>query len=118
MNHGILDIDKYNNKGFNALFVASQNGHSFIVKLLLQNGADPNSTSYQGVSPLNMAAEEGHLEVVRVLLSHSDTDIDYQDLEGVTPLYIACQQNDIEIVKLLLHPTNIINDEKEDTKQP
>eukprot|EP01084_Bolivina_argentea_P149007 260390_1 len=117
MDHGILDIDKSDIKGFTALYVASQNNHTFIVKLLLQNGADPNSASFAGVSPLYIAAFHGHLELVKVLLSYPDTDIDYQNSNGITPLYMACRQNYIEVVELLLHPTNLIDDEKEDNKQ-
>eukprot|EP01084_Bolivina_argentea_P149005 260384_1 len=110
MDHGILDIDKSDIKGFTALYVASQNNHTFIVKLLLQNGADTNATNTIGNAPLWIAALRGHVEVVRVLLSHPDTDIDYQNLNGITALYIACENNHIEVVKLLLHPTNFISD--------
>eukprot|EP01084_Bolivina_argentea_P070597 128373_1 len=117
MDHGILDIDKSDIKGFTALYVASQNNHTFIVKLLLQNGADTNPTNNRGAAPLWIAALHGHVEVVRVLLSHPDTDIDYQNLSGITPLWTACHGNYIEVVELLLHPANLIDDEKEDNKQ-
>eukprot|EP01083_Nonionella_stella_P200920 735373_1 len=63
-----------------------------------------------------MAAQEGHIEVVRVLLSHSDTDIDYQNLNGVTPLWAACQNNKTEVVELLLHPRNVVVGEQTDNK--
>eukprot|EP01084_Bolivina_argentea_P149008 260391_1 len=117
IDHGILDVNKSNNEQFTALFNASQRGNAFIVKLLLQNGADPNQSNFQGGVPLCIAAQNGHVEVVRVLLSHSNTDIDYQTLTGDTPLYTACHQNHSEVVELLLHPTNLIDDEKEDNKQ-
>eukprot|EP01084_Bolivina_argentea_P070596 128372_1 len=117
MDHGILDIDKSDIKGFTALYVASQNNHTFIVKLLLQNGADVNPTSIHGDTPLYIAAQCGHVEVVRVLLSHPDTDIDYQNLTGITPLWAACKNNKTEVVELLLNPANLIDDEKEDNKQ-
>lgn len=51
-----------------ALSEASSQGHIDIVKYLLENGADPNSQSDTGRSPLWRAAFNGHIEVVKILL--------------------------------------------------
>ena len=52
-------------------------------------------------SPLHAAAHFGHVEVVKLLLSHSDIDIDAKDDFGRVPLVFARRQNHTEIVQML-----------------
>ena len=88
MNHGILDVNQSDSKGFTPLFVAAQNGQ--------RGRCQPGRT------------ERAHSAMVRVLLSHPAIDIDYKDLSGVTALWVACQNNNSEVVELLLHPRNVV----------
>jgi ankyrin repeat protein len=46
----IRDINKPNSKGWNAIILAAFNHHLTIVKLLLQHGADINSTNSNGTT--------------------------------------------------------------------
>jgi len=55
------------NVGQPPLWSAAFSGHLKIVKLLLQAGADPNQCDRLGRSPLDIATERGHLDVVEVL---------------------------------------------------
>ena len=48
--HQIQDINKPNPQGWNAIILAAYNHHLNIVKLLLQNGADINSTNANGTT--------------------------------------------------------------------
>lgn len=43
-------------------------GHKELVKLLLDHKASPNSTTTAGHTPLHIAAREGHVQTVRILL--------------------------------------------------
>jgi ankyrin repeat protein len=43
-------------------------GRTETVKQLLANGADPNATDAEGWSALQAAAENGHLEIVKLLV--------------------------------------------------
>lgn len=52
------------------LFVACQNGHGNIVKILLENGADINLCKTNGESPLLIACLKGHVEIAQRLLEH------------------------------------------------
>ena len=53
--------------GYFALFIAAQEGHSKVVKLLLDAGADKDKTA-NGQTSLSIATEKGHTEVVQLLL--------------------------------------------------
>ncbi|CAI8042325.1 Ankyrin repeat domain-containing protein 29, partial [Geodia barretti] len=50
------------------LIVASQNGHSEVVAILLRNGAGVDRARKDGVTPLFIASQNGHSEVVNILL--------------------------------------------------
>jgi hypothetical protein len=63
-----------------ALAVASQYGHTEIVRLLLDAGEDPNRFNPVGghshSTPLHQAAGNGHLDVVKLLIAHgAKTDV-------------------------------------------
>lgn len=59
------------NAGVTALMRASQEGHSGIVRILLEKGANPNakirSEGCLGFTALMFAAQNGHDDIVRML---------------------------------------------------
>jgi len=55
-----------------------------------------------GYTPLYTAAEEGHVEVVRVLLNHG-ANVNITDKNGFSPLYAADQRRHVEVVRELLN---------------
>ncbi len=50
-----------------ALHTAALQGNAAIVQLLLAHGADPNAKGNDGITPLLLAANQGHLGVARLL---------------------------------------------------
>jgi ankyrin repeat protein len=69
-------------------------------------GIDPN-VLHEGWSPLHIAANFNHVEVIAVLLAHG-ANIDLLNENNVTALYLACQFGKLEAVRLLLeHGANI-----------
>ena len=86
------------------LWIASQKGHTQIVKMLLAVGADVNQAEEDGRTPLFTASWEGHVEVVKLLLAAPGIDVNQADNGyGRTPLYSASRRNNARIVSLLLH---------------
>lgn len=54
-------------------------------------------------TPLHLASEAGHTEVVRILLENGG-DVNAQDqMNGETPLHLACEAGFSDIIQLLLH---------------
>jgi len=63
-----------------------------------------------GSTPLLVACLHGHLEVVKLLLSHPAIDVNCGNLDGVLPVHLAAGNGFSEILDLLLrHPTVDIN---------
>ena len=81
--------------GATALLVASEKGHTKIVKKLLAAKADVNRAANDGATPLFVAAWEGHTEIVTKLLA-ANANVDQATKEGhthpgSTPLLVACR---------------------------
>ena len=70
------DVNLKRNDGASPLAVASQEGHTDCVNLLLQHAANVEETDdYIGATPLYWAAFEGHTEVVQFLIEqHADVN--------------------------------------------
>ncbi len=75
---------------------ACQKGHTSIVKLLLEQGANPNPGVRDG-NPLSQAASRGYLEIVRLLLDFG-ADVN----EGSLPAVMhSVQVEDVAMFRLL-----------------
>ena len=84
------------------LGTAAQRGDTQQVKKLVSKGADPNfRNAASGVTPLGVASERGHVDVVKVLLK-ARADVEAQTLEGFRPLHIAAQFGQEAVVRELI----------------
>ncbi|RYC80736.1 hypothetical protein BFJ63_vAg16371 [Fusarium oxysporum f. sp. narcissi] len=83
------------------LWRAIMKGLDTIVKLLLENGVDPNAKDGDGQKPLSWATEKRDKAIVRVLLEN-DADPNIMDNDGRTPLSRAAEGERGAIVELLL----------------
>ncbi|KAM0872596.1 hypothetical protein ACQ4PT_038616 [Festuca glaucescens] len=77
----------------------------------LDRGGDPAIPDQTGLTPLHNAAEEGHCEAVRLLLSRG-VHVDPIDHRGA-PLHMAIAKDRVEAVKVLLEhgadPNKVVN---------
>ncbi|CAI8043476.1 Ankyrin repeat domain-containing protein 29, partial [Geodia barretti] len=77
---------------------ASQDGHSDVVDILLEAGADVHqATTENGDVPLGIAAQNGHTETVQRLLE-AGANVNHQNKDGASPLYVASQEGHTEVV--------------------
>ena len=67
-----------------------------IIKLLLKAGADINAKDNHGTSALQMAANNGHVDIVRFLLKRK---VDSDSIQ--TALWCAAANDHTDVVKLL-----------------
>jgi len=82
---------------------AAREGHTEIVKFLLENGANPNVIEHgnKDMTPLLWAAILNNLECVKVLLDHG-ADINAATTDGYTALMQAAINGTSEVVSVLL----------------
>ena len=82
------------------LFIAAENCHVGVVRVLIDAQADVNEAMADGKTPLWIAAERGHVDVVRALID-GQADVD-QAAYGMTALWIAASKGDINVVATLI----------------
>jgi ankyrin repeat protein len=94
-------VDMKDINGRTALLYASSGPYPETVGLLLRNGADVNvQGKTEGFTPLMMAAAEGNIEVVRVLLLNGAT-VGTVDRDGDTASKFARENGHADVLKLL-----------------
>ena len=97
------DVNHIRNPEYNdtPLHMASLNGRTPIVKLLIDNGALVDSKSRNGFTPLQIAAQEGHLATARLLVN-SGARTDAAQRRGAMPIHLAAQKNRHQILTYLV----------------
>ena len=83
------------------LLMAAKNGHKYVVRLLLDGGADPNKATGYGDTPLHWAAKNGQEDVVQLLLDRG-ADHNKANERGKTPLHWAAINGHTVVLQLLL----------------
>ena len=98
-----------------ALMLASARGHSEIVKILLDKGAEIHVRDFQDQTALMMASENGHLEVVKVLLKAGARPNDITN--GLTNVFmITVNGSPLEVEKVeTVNPNDTNNRKKQMT---
>lgn len=95
-------------QGWTGLHAAAQRGHTEIVRLLLQHGADPNAREPgDHTYPLHWAVAHGHVDIVRALLNagaevHGAGDDHALDIIGWATVFRSPGESWHEIVSLLI----------------
>lgn len=85
----------------NPLLIASRQSDTYMVKLLLQFGADANYADSTGETPLLAAVRKDHVEIVSMLLN-AGADVNHIDGDGRPILFRAVDYNRIKTLPLLL----------------
>jgi len=102
------NVNAINLWGNTALMEASSNGHTEIVKLLIEQGADVNAQpKLNGITALMLASSNGHTEIAKLLIK-AGADVNAQSKHG-TALIKAWQEGYTEIAKLLIEEGADVN---------
>ncbi|CAC5393883.1 unnamed protein product [Mytilus coruscus] len=106
-----LPVNEENYLGLTPLHLASHEGHTSIVELLLNHGAKAvvNKGTISGSTPLHFASHEGHKEIVEILLQHG-ADIHQGNNNQSRPIHLATHENHLDIVKFMIENGANVND--------
>ena len=95
-------------QGLTPLICSSFIGHIWVVKLLLDQRADPNKANIHGTTPLQVSASKHHIDVMELLIK-AGADPNKADNRGNTPLHYSALSGHKTVVKVLLdggaHPS-------------
>lgn len=96
-----LLIEKRESELTMRLICAAYDGDLHRLKRLVEKGADPNKTDYNGRSPLHVAASKGY-EDITLFLIEQGVDINISDNFGNTALLEAIKNKHDQVVSILV----------------
>ncbi len=100
-----VDVNITDNNKNSLLLIATRNGHTEMVKLLLKYGADVNQQSDNLDSAFLYAGASGQTELVKLYLDNGARFDIFNRYNG-TALIPACERGHVETVRLLANTKN------------
>ncbi|CAB1350814.1 unnamed protein product [Coregonus sp. 'balchen'] len=116
-----MAVNKHSKNGWSPLLLASERGHTEVVRILLQNHARVdvfdediadillshkafvNAKTKLGLTPLHLGAQNGSASLVRLLVETHLASIDALSLSKQTPLHLAAISGQLDVCSSLLH---------------
>lgn len=85
-------MEQADNRGEAAVHLAAENGHTGMLKIMIEKGVDINLTEDEpgeaGLTPLHLACANGHVDVVKQLMN-AGADDTMKNLKGETPAHFV-----------------------------
>lgn len=93
-------VNFMNSQGWTALSEAADEGAYDTAKILIAAGAKTNiSNNEEGISPLAVAASEGYLNIIELLL---ESGANLSSSDNYQPLHVAAEEGHLDIVKFFI----------------
>ncbi|XP_067043687.1 transient receptor potential cation channel subfamily A member 1-like isoform X3 [Acropora muricata] len=94
-------LNSPDNYGEVCLHMAVKNGHTEIVELCLDSGADMSKAQADYSTPIHLACCQGNLDITKMLVKRG-AKIECEDGNGLTPLLRASLEGHVPIIEYLL----------------
>lgn len=94
-------IDQCTKNGTTPFFIACQEGHLEVVKLLMNAGADIKAINDSRRNALMVASRYGHLQVVELLVGRGGIDLRDREIDGRNAFVLACGKGQLPVVQFL-----------------
>lgn len=103
---GIKDYADCDDRGYQAIHVAVQNGHTGLVHYLCVREVEIDTRDKENVTPLHWAAIKGHIEIARYLVSRG-ADPSRQDIRGYNALHWAVSTANYAVAQYLANDKDL-----------
>ncbi|KAF7714233.1 Uncharacterized protein PECH_000049 [Penicillium ucsense] len=103
------DINALNDRKISALTESIILEDSDAIRMLLNHGADCNGDRTPDVRPLLLAAQQGSIEMVQLLVLGYKANLESEDSVGMTALHRATHKDHVDTVRILLSEGAEIN---------
>ena len=100
LDSGLFDVNQGNPEGFTPLICAARKGHSNIVRIILERGANLSIANDCGFTALHVSSQHGHIVVVKILVE-AGAPLEATTLVGSTPLHQAAENGHGSVIKVL-----------------
>ena len=100
-----------------ALTFAARNGQYKCVKIMIQEGADVNTTDKRGNNVLFYASENGYENIVNIFL-HAGAHVNHTNRVGSGALRVAVVNGHDRVASLLIQAGADVNKKKKDGRRP
>lgn len=102
-----LSLSLADEDGRTPFYLACKEGHTNIVKQLLEKNADVSKCNNRGQSPLIAACKAGYFDIVALLLK-MNVNVNKKCKDGRASLHFACKGRYLSVVELLIqHKANV-----------
>ena len=106
-----------NSMGNTALHIAALRGVSSITELVMKEGLDPSQPNAAGETPIYIASQEGHAEIITLLKEKNPELLKTKDLKGNNIITAAVINMRDELLDVLIKEVpNLINEQNHDGK--
>lgn len=104
LKRGGIDVNEQDEECGTPLIYACQNNALEIVKMLLDNGANPNIGNQKNITPLHFSAALGAVSIVNLLVK-AGADVNCTDNNGITPLmYMVIKEKTAAVLGFIKNP--------------
>jgi len=103
-----------NKEGYTLFMEFCRYGYQKLAKFMIKHKVDLNYVN-RGENALTIAVREGQLDIVNLLLTSSNIDINHLTNDHMTPLRLAIENQNIPVIKTLINigGANILKNENE-----
>jgi ankyrin repeat protein len=91
-----------------AMDLAAKFGQVHLMELVLENGAEVDCTSEEGIKPVHYAAESGGVDAVKFLVQNG-VDVNAPSNDGTTPIHEAARYNQYSTLEALIEMGGDVN---------
>ena len=91
----MIDINKQDEDGLNAFWIAAKHGHGEVMRVLAEHGIDIYNSDWNFNNALHLSAKFADRFSILELLVKSRFNLDMQNLDGDTATHIAAQKGNL-----------------------